>query len=230
MKSWGSMPQGTSNKAIQLSTDFILLGSGGHARSVFSLLEGIGITSSLAAVCSPNPDFAAPLSKFTYYSDLVLAVRELGIGSFVNGVGLGHGLQVRREVSVEAKKLGLLEVELVSPQAYVAPRAILMEGVQVFHRAVVNAGSQIGAGTIVNTSSVVEHDVVTGENCFLGPGSLLLGEVKLEDDVLVGAGAVIHPGVTISKRTKIGSGSVVLHDITEPGTYVGVPARRVNNK
>jgi acetyltransferase-like isoleucine patch superfamily enzyme len=36
------------------------------------------------------------------------------------------------------------------------------------------------------------------------------------------------PRVSVSNRVIIGAGSVVTRDITEPGVYVGAPARRVS--
>lgn len=45
--------------------------------------------------------------------------------------------------------------------------------------------------------------------------------------VLIGAGAVVLPGVTIADDVTIGAGSVVPDNIVEPGTYVGMPARRI---
>jgi UDP-perosamine 4-acetyltransferase len=43
----------------------------------------------------------------------------------------------------------------------------------------------------------------------------------------VGAGAVVIQGVRIADGCLIGAGAVVTLDIAVPGTYVGVPARRI---
>jgi len=41
-------------------------------------------------------------------------------------------------------------------------------------------------------------------------------------------GSVVSNNVNIYSGCKIGAGAVVVKDITEPGTYVGVPVRRVD--
>jgi len=38
---------------------------------------------------------------------------------------------------------------------------------------------------------------------------------------------LIHPSATIGEKVIVGAGAVVVKNITEVGTYVGVPARRV---
>ena len=41
----------------------------------------------------------------------------------------------------------------------------------------------------------------------------------------IGAGATVSNNVNICGECTIGAGAVVVKDITEPGTYIGVPAR-----
>lgn len=48
------------------------------------------------------------------------------------------------------------------------------------------------------------------------------------DNVVVGAGAVLIGPITICNNVLIGAMSLVNFDITEPGVYVGVPARRIS--
>jgi acetyltransferase-like isoleucine patch superfamily enzyme len=48
----------------------------------------------------------------------------------------------------------------------------------------------------------------------------------LGDRVSVGTNATVMP-VTVCDDVVIGAGAVVTKDITEPGTYVGNPARRL---
>ena len=53
------------------------------------------------------------------------------------------------------------------------------------------------------------------------------GGVSIGDHTFVGAGAVVIHGVRIVAGCLIGAGAVVTDDLTEPGTYVGAPARRI---
>ena len=54
------------------------------------------------------------------------------------------------------------------------------------------------------------------------------GEVELGRNVLIGAGATVIQCRKIADNTVIGAGAVVIRDITEPGTYTGVPARKID--
>lgn len=49
---------------------------------------------------------------------------------------------------------------------------------------------------------------------------------KVQDNVLIGAGAKILGNIKIGKNSKIGAGSVVLKNVEEYSTYVGVPAKK----
>ena len=53
------------------------------------------------------------------------------------------------------------------------------------------------------------------------------GNIILGSRVLIGTGAQILQGLTICDDTIVGAGAVVTKNITEPGTYVGIPARRI---
>ena len=94
--------------------------------------------------------------------------------------------------------------------------------------AVLNAHAMLGEGVIVNTNAVIEHDCHVGAWCHVAPAAVLCGAVTLGEGVFVGANAVIKQGLTIAPWTVIGCGAVVVRDITEPGTYIGVPVARLD--
>ena len=96
-------------------------------------------------------------------------------------------------------------------------------GTVVFDGAVVNPGVATGPICIVNTNATVEHDCRLGTNVHIGPGATVSGGVRIGDHTFVGAGAVIIHGVRIVAGCLIGAGAVVTDDLTEPGTYVGLP-------
>ena len=103
---------------------------------------------------------------------------------------------------------------------------------------VLRPNCSVGANTIVKCLSVIGTDVIVGADCFLGPGVLLLAAVPgsdpkpcaISDRVFIGAGASVLPGVKICNGTIIGAGAVVTKDIKEPGTYAGIPCKKISDK
>ncbi|MNG10838.1 Galactoside O-acetyltransferase [compost metagenome] len=51
--------------------------------------------------------------------------------------------------------------------------------------------------------------------------------ISIGNNVQIGAGAIILPGVSICNNVIIGAGCIVSRSISEPGVYVGVPARKI---
>ncbi len=104
----------------------------------------------------------------------------------------------------------------------------------------IHPGAQIGPGLFIDHG----NGVVIGETAILGKDILLyhgvtLGGVdsrkgrrhpRLEDSVIVGAGAKILGAITIGRNAKIGAQSVILVDIPENSTAVGIPARIIRQK
>jgi len=87
--------------------------------------------------------------------------------------------------------------------------------------------ASLGKQVLMNVGSRVFHDVIIGDYCELMPGSTILGKARVGNRCRIGSNATILPGIDICDDTIIGAGSVVTKDITEPGTYVGVPARKL---
>ena len=79
----------------------------------------------------------------------------------------------------------------------------------------------------MNTSASIDHDCQIGDGVHVAPGSHLAGGVSVGAACFLGAGTIVIPGVTIAANTTTGAGAVVVRDLDEPGTYVGVPARRL---
>lgn len=104
----------------------------------------------------------------------------------------------------------------------------------------IHPGAVIGKGCFIDHGNgiVIGETAVLGDNVTLYQGVTLGGTGKergkrhpsLQDNVMVGAGTRILGAVTIGRNTKIGAGSVVLKDIPENCTVVGVPGRIVKQQ
>ena len=105
-------------------------------------------------------------------------------------------------------------------------------------------GIEIHPGARIGRSEFIDHGmgVVIGETteigdrCLLYQGVTLGGTGKesgkrhptLEENVVVGAGAKVLGAIKIGTNTRIGAGSVVVKDVEENSTVVGIPGRVIH--
>lgn len=115
---------------------------------------------------------------------------------------------------------------LIHPSAVIAEDVKIRDGSVVMAGAVINPGARIGKGCIINTSSSVDHDCMVGDYVHVSVGAHLSGTVAIGTRTWIGAGAIVSNNVDICADCVIGAGAVVIKDIDEPGTYVGVPAKK----
>ena len=121
---------------------------------------------------------------------------------------------------------GRIQPVLIHPSAVVAESVEFTAGSVVMAGAVINPGVKIGKGCIINTSSSVDHDCIVEDFCHVSVGAHLSGTVVVGTGTWIGAGATVINNVNICGGCIIGAGAVVIKDINEPGTYVGVPAKK----
>ena len=94
--------------------------------------------------------------------------------------------------------------------------------------AVINVCSTVGMHCIINTGSIVEHDNVVGDYVHISPNVALGGTVHIGNSTHMGIGATVSNNISICDNCMIGAGAVVVRDVKESGTYMGVPARKKN--
>jgi len=88
-----------------------------------------------------------------------------------------------------------------------------------------------GMGVVIGETAEIGNDVTLYHGVTLGGTTWDAGKrhPTLEDNVVIGAGAKVLGPITIGKGGKIGSNSVVVKDIPENATAVGIPARIVSD-
>jgi len=89
-----------------------------------------------------------------------------------------------------------------------------------------------GMGVVIGETAEIGNDVTLYHGVTLGGTSWNAGKrhPTLEDNVVIGAGAQVLGPITIGKGGKVGSNSVVVKDLPNDATAVGIPARIVNRK
>ncbi len=104
---------------------------------------------------------------------------------------------------------------------------------------------KIGSFSKIQSHAFICELVEIGDHCFISHGAMFINDLfatggpaggtrelwkstRLGSHVSVGTNATVLP-VTICDHVVIGAGAVVTKDITEPGIYVGNPARKVRS-
>jgi serine O-acetyltransferase len=84
-----------------------------------------------------------------------------------------------------------------------------------------------GMGVVIGETAVIGNDCTLYHGVTLGGTSWNKGKrhPTLEQGVVIGAGAKVLGPITIGKGAKIGSNAVVVKDVPENATAVGIPAR-----
>lgn len=114
---------------------------------------------------------------------------------------------------------------VVHPAASVGKSVSVGDGAFLAAGAIAIADARIGAGAIINTGATVDHDCEIGEAAHIAPGVHLCGNVRVGARTLVGVGSAIRPGIAVAADVVVGAGSIVVRDLSAPGTYAGNPAR-----
>ncbi len=116
----------------------------------------------------------------------------------------------------------------------ISQRAVRKTGIEIHPGATIGKGFFIdhGSGVIIGETSIIGDNVTLYQGVTLGGTGKEQGKrhPTLEDNVLVGAGAKVLGSLTIGENSKIGAGSVVLHDVPPNSTVVGVPGRVVRSR
>jgi sugar O-acyltransferase (sialic acid O-acetyltransferase NeuD family) len=205
----------------------VVVGGGGHARVVISILRKLKCYDILGY--ADLKDKGALIGVPYLGSDcelLALAGGQAKLNAVlaVGQVGLG---EPRYELWTRLDSPSLSFPFIVSPDAVINEGVSVGEGAVVMDGAVINTGATIGRGGIVNTNSTVEHDVALGDWVHVASGATISGGVTIGHFSMIGAGATVIEGIKIVAGCMVGAGATVVHALTEPGVYVGTPARRI---
>ncbi len=89
-----------------------------------------------------------------------------------------------------------------------------------------------GFGVVIGETTVIEDDVLIYQGVTLGGVSLSQGKrhPTIKSHVVIGSGAKVLGNITIGVHSKIGANSVVVKDVMDHCTAVGVPARVIKRK
>ena len=105
---------------------------------------------------------------------------------------------------------------------------------QIFTNIDIHPGATIGRrvfidhgfGVVIGQTTIIEDDVLIYQGVTLGGVSLVAGKrhPTIKSGVVIGAGAKVLGNITVGANSKIGANSVVVREVPENSTAIGIPA------
>jgi sugar O-acyltransferase (sialic acid O-acetyltransferase NeuD family) len=188
----------------------LLIGCGGHARSLIDVIETGGQWRIHGLVGLPDEVGRCVLGYTVIGSDAVLPDLLQDCESALLAIGHLAEPAVRQRMAARLENLGFECPIVVSPHAVVSRHAQLGAGTVVGHGAIVNAAVVVGAHCILNSRSLIEHDAHLGAHCHVSTGAIVNGGVRLGSGSFIGSGAILREGLRLPAGTVISAGKRVM--------------------
>lgn len=134
-------------------------------------------------------------------------------------------LKERKEIIDIIESLNLDCVTYVHDSSLVHESAKLGKGVAIFSFNLVMANAVIGNHCIIDAYCLVGHDTVIGNNCMILSGTLIAGKTRVGENCVFNMKSAAINKISICNNVIVGAFSNITKSISQPGMYVGSPAR-----
>lgn len=203
----------------------LIIGAGGLGKEVVDLVLAAD-QYEIAGFLDDNPDKKGTLvnqipvlgdlgqlDKYRWIKHIVIAVANPGAKKSIVGL---------------AKKAGFQFPNLIHPSVVFGSSVSLGQG------------NIICTGSIVSTEACLHNFITINPHCGIGHESTLHnfstlywgvhlgGNTTIGECCELGTHSCVLQGLQLTDNIILGAGAVAVKNIEEPGTYVGIPARRMN--
>ncbi len=206
--------------------NLVILGSGGFAKEVAFLVKDINrhqpAYNFIGFIDTPN--------ETNHHLDLAgddeWLINQNSMLSVV--IGIGNPGLVKKLIAKFSSNKHLEFPNLIHPKAIGDWENIRMgKGNIVCAGNIFTTDIEIGSFNIFNLNCTLGHDARIGNYNVFNPTVNLSGGIIIGDANLIGTGAQILQYLTLDSDIIVGAGAVVNKNLLGPGTYVGIPAKKL---
>lgn len=159
-------------------------------------------------------------------SDVNNLIQADEIQNLLIGIGYNH-LQKRKELFNELNSL-IAFPNIIHPSCYIDSSTTIGIGNVLLPGCIIDKGCTIGNNIFFNPGTIIAHDCIINDHSFFGAGVNISGFVRTGSCCFFGTGTSTVNNITIGENIRTGAGAIVTKNIYEPGTYIGIPARKSN--
>lgn len=205
-----------------MSKKVVIIGAGGHAKVIADIIikSGDEVVGFLDDNIQKDTNIIDSYKVIGKIEDCIMLQKNKDL-YFIIAIGNNF---TRKDI---AEKYNLNYYTAIHPTAIIGMQVQIEKGTVIMANTCINPNTKIGKHCIINTGAIVEHDNIIDDYVHISPNATLCGLVKVGMYTHIGASSTIRNCASVTNNCIIGAGGVVVKDIEESGTYVGVPAKKV---
>ncbi len=209
--------------------DLYIIGAGGFGREVAWLVERINQVTPTWNIVGFIDDDERKRGKEEGNYKVIGSVQYLAnLDSEIYVVCAIGNPRAREKVIHKLGKMKRIRfATLVDPSVIRSSSVKIGQGTIICAGTILTVNITIGKHVIINLDCTIGHDAIISSYSTLYPSVNISGNCIIGENVEIGTGSQIIQGLGISDNTIIGAGSVVVRNITESSTYVGIPAKKI---
>ena len=208
--------------------NILIIGAGGFGREVEWLINRINNSNNnqwnLIGYVDDNIQKGTAITKLkvVYNTDELLKLEEKT--NVVIAIG---NAKVRKLIYNKIKENKNLSFpNLVDPSAIIGEVDMGIGNI-ICAGTIATVNIKINNFNIINLDCTIGHDDVLTDFITVYPSVNISGNTTINEVVEIGTGTQIIQGKNICSNVIIGAGAVVVKDIAEEGTYVGIPVKKI---
>jgi sugar O-acyltransferase (sialic acid O-acetyltransferase NeuD family) len=116
----------------------------------------------------------------------------------------------------------------IHPNAYIDSSVELGEGCVVMAGCILEMKTALAENVLLYNGCNLSHHCGIGAHSMLAPGVTLAGFTSIGERNVLGIGSVFSDKLTTCPDCRTGAGATVVSHIEQPGLYVGIPAKKLN--
>ena len=207
-----------------MSRKLCIFGSGGFAKEVFWLAKQC-CKEVAAFIDIKSGDYLCDGIKIQdeNYFDPMQHIAIVAIGN----------PQIRSRVVAQIieRHKNVQFATLIAPTANLMADSIRIgQGSIICANCIITCDVELSNHTQLNLATTIGHDTKIGDFFTASPQSVISGNVKIGNCVYFGNNSSVNEHINICDNVTIGASACITKDIVESGTYVGVPAKKLEKK
>lgn len=165
-------------------------------------------------------------SKYSQYdTEILLTDKFFSVLQLDTTIEAIFYYRLERAIFLEHPKHTLLD--------YLANLMRIKTGIEIYYSTEIGQSFNIqhGSGIVIGARNKIGHNFIIHQGATIGQRRLYSPQesILIGNNVTIFAGAKVVGNVRIGDNVQIGANAVLLHDAEPNSTYVGVPARKINN-